>query len=107
MTDEIKERVTELATINFSITKCPAKIYERFTSFCKKETHDNYSFGINLLLNAWEQNIKEVVLYEQYMLLQERVRVLEEKLASAGVKEKKTLPKTLGSANRTTEEVPQ
>ena len=92
-----KERVKGLTTINFSVTKCPLKVYERFVAFCKKETSDNYSFGLKLLLDGMEGNIKEATLFEQYIELKARIDDLEktfQELQGKGVKAK---PKTFGN----------
>lgn len=105
--DSTKERIEKMQTMNFSITKCPLAVYEEFTDFCKAETNDNYSFGIKLLLNANKANIKELMLYEQYMLLAERVKALEETIAALTTNKQenetpteepvKKTPKTMGS----------
>jgi len=68
------------ATINFSITKCPIAIHEAFVNYCKKETNDNYSFGLKLLLDGMKGNVKEVTLYEQYLELKKKVEVMEKKI---------------------------
>jgi hypothetical protein len=105
----MKERVEEIpTTINFSITKCPEKVFKRFIEFCKQETNDNYSFGLKLLLDAREGNIKEALLYEQYIELKARLGDVEVKLEKFLVEiqgtPKKKLPKTMGSANKKKEE---
>jgi len=74
----MKEEKEELpTTINFSITKCPIETYKKFVDFCKKETNDNYSFGLKLLLEGMEGNVKEALVYQQYMELKQRVEKLE------------------------------
>ena len=96
--EEIKKRVEEITTINFSITKCPHKVYKKFVEFCKTETNDNYSFGIKLLIDGMEANIKEAALYENYMILKERMDVLEEQINKPKEEEKKVKKlKTMGS----------
>jgi hypothetical protein len=90
-----KEKIEELTTINFTISKCPMKIFKRFMEFCKNETNNNYSFGLKLLLDGIDSNIKEVVLYEQYMELKQRVSEIENK-----EQKQKAVPKTMGSANK-------
>ena len=92
-----KERIEDITTINFSITKCPMKIFKSFREFCKAETNDNYSFGLKILLDSREANIKEVVLYELYTKLRDEVEQLKaEKI------ERKEEPKikTLGSGGK-------
>jgi len=102
--DSTRERFMKLATINFNITKCPEAIYKEFIAFCAKESNDNYSFGLKLLLAAFKQNIKETILYEQLMLQEERIRILEEKLGlTPPPKPESTLPKTMGSGKKTDE----
>lgn len=92
-----KEKVEELTTINFSITKCPMKVFKKFSEFCKSETNDNYSFGLKVLIDGVEGNVKEALLYEQYMELNARVTDLENK--DNPEPEPKKVPKTLGSKN--------
>jgi len=95
-----KEQVNQLTTINFSITKCPHKVFEEFVGFCAAETNDNYSMGIKLLLDARRTNIKEVILYEQYMELKNELADLKKKLFEEEQKEttkKRQKPKTFGS----------
>lgn len=75
--EAIRERVQDMVSRNFSITKCPEKVYEKFVTFCKEETNNNYSMGLKVLLDAKEANIKEVVLFEQYIELKKRVESLE------------------------------
>jgi|TARA_Y100000034_G_scaffold135310_1_gene206681 hypothetical protein len=91
---ELKERLDDITTINFSITKCPLKVFKAFSSFCKKETNDNYAFGLKLLLDSREANVKEVVLYEQYLKLKDEVADIR-KLVDAPTERKR--PKTMGS----------
>lgn len=95
---EMKERVEDITTINFSITKCPLKIFKGFSDFCKKETSDNYAFGLKVLLESREANIKEVVLYEQYAELREEIQELREQVNE--LKGKKKMPRTMGSGGR-------
>ena len=90
-----KERIDGLTTINFSITKCPIKVYKQFIEFCKKETNDNYSFGLKLCLEGMDANIKESLLFEQYIELRARLDELEQRLMETPEKKEKT-PKTMG-----------
>lgn len=99
--EDKKKKVEELTTINFSITKCPMKVFKRFSEFCKNETNDNYSFGLKLLVDGMEGNLKEALLYEQFMELKVRIDELEELLANKPETEPKRLkPKTMGSKNK-------
>ena len=75
----IKDRVNDITTINFSVTKCPLKVYREFVAFCKEETSDNYSFGLKLLLDGMKGNIREATLFQQYLEMKERLDKLEEK----------------------------
>ena len=79
MTEKITKRVEKITTINFSITKCPHKVYQKFVEYCKNETNDNYSMGLKMLVDAIEANIKEALLFEQYMELKARMDELENK----------------------------
>lgn len=98
----IRERVQEIATINFSITKCPHAVYQDFTDFCKAETNDNYSMGLKLLLEAKRTNIKEIVLFEQYMVLKNEFEELKQKFAEIQQKpEIKAKLKTFGGKKDT------
>ena len=105
--EQIKKDVEDLATINFSITKCPLKTFKAFTDFCKKETSDNYSFGLKILLETREANIKEVVLYEQYTELRDEVEKLKAALAELKGETPRVLPKTMGSGGKKNEQVKQ
>ena len=98
--DEIKKRVEGIATINFSISKCPVKVYEDFVQFCKEETGDNYAFGLKMACEALKGNAKDAVLFQQYLELKERVDVLEEKLNEGKVESKAKGPKTFGSGQK-------
>jgi len=91
---EAKERVEDLTTINFSITKCPLKVFKLFSEFCKSETNDNYAFGLKMLIDSRDVNVKEVVLYEQYCELRDRVVALESEKSED---KKGPKVKTLGS----------
>jgi len=75
-----KERVKDITTINFSITKCPTRVYEEFVAFCKRETNDNYSMGLKLMTESVKSNIKEVVLFEQYMELKQELSELKDEV---------------------------
>ena len=99
--EPIKDKVDKLITYNFSVTKCPAKVYDDFTDFCKSETNDNYSMGLKILLESRKANIKEVALFEQYMVLkdmvirlEDRVNELNEQVIAAKIIKK--APKTFG-----------
>lgn len=74
------------------------EIFKRFSEYCKAETNDNYAFGLKLLLDCRDANIKEVVLYEQYMELKGELAELKASL-SKPVEEKKKGPKTMGSGD--------
>jgi len=99
--EKIQERVADLTTINFSITKCPEKVFQRFSDFCKSETNNNYSFGLKQLLDGMDGNIKEAVIFQQYIELKAEVEDLRIELAE--VKELKSPTakknKTFGTAN--------
>ena len=95
---EKKEKIENLTTINFSITKCPVRVFKRFSQFCKDETNDNYSFGLKMLLDAMDGNVKEALLFEQYIELKARVEGLE---AKKGEETPRSKPKTLGSKHKT------
>jgi len=99
MTEKIHDKVKDLTTINFSITKCPHKVYEEFVSFCKEETNNNYSMGMKMLLDAMKVNIKEITLFERYMELKERIEKLEEG-KSAPEKEPEEKAKTFGKKKK-------
>jgi len=90
---EVKERLDDITTINFSITKCPLNVFKAFSSFCKRETNDNYAFGLKLLLDSREANVKEVVLYEQYLELKDEIENIKKQLGN----EERKKPKTMGS----------
>ena len=93
----VKERVQDMTTMDFNIGKCPVAVYRGFTDFCKKETNNNYSLGLKMLLEAKKANIKEVILYEQFMLLREEVNEVKNELdALKGVDLKKKSPKSFG-----------
>lgn len=100
MSEENKaDKLKNMMTRNFSITKCPDKVYQAFVEFCQGETNDNYSMGLKLLLDMKNANIKEVVLYEQYMELKADFADLKAEIAELkGKKEEtKTGVKTFGS----------
>lgn len=92
----VKEKVEELATYNFSISKCPAKVYEEFIRFCKKETNDNYAFGIKLLLDGFKTNVKEVTLFQQYMELKDEVAKIKQEIEALKGSDKPKKIKTMG-----------
>jgi hypothetical protein len=98
--NETKDRIDDITTINFSITKCPMKIFKSFREFCKSETNDNYSFGLKILLDSRETNIKEVVLYELYTNLRDEFEQFKQEMSER--KEKPKL-KTLGSGGKKNE----
>jgi len=94
---ETKDRIDDITTINFSITKCPLKVFKAFSTFCKQETNDNYAFGLKVLLDSREANVKELVLYEQYLKLREEFEALKELVNKTEVTKK---PKTMGSGGQ-------
>lgn len=93
----IKEKVLDLVTVNFNIKSCPEKIHQEFSEFCKVEANDNYPMGLKLLLDAKNSNIKEALLFEQYMELKVRVEELEKQLQQQPDEPKKAKPKTFGN----------
>ena len=104
---EINNKLSKITSINFSITKCPHKVYERFINFAKSETSDNYSMALKMLLDGLDANIKEVHLYEQYMGLKlevEELKELVENLRGTETKEESTKPKTFGEKKKEKEE---
>lgn len=96
--EEIKERVVDLTTINFSITKCPEKVFKEFSEFCRRETGNNYSFGLKQLLEGMKGNIKEALIFEQYIELKAEVGELKKQVAEFSGTPKKQ--KTFGSKNK-------
>ena len=96
--DNIKTKVRDLATVNFSITKCPVKVYEAFIDFCKSETNDIYSMGIRDLMEARKTNVKEVVLYQQYLEIKEEVVELKEEISELREQIKGPKKRTFGSS---------
>lgn len=97
---EMKDKVDNLTTINFSVTKCPLKVYRKFVEFCKEESNDNYSMGLKLLLDGIEGNVKEATLFQEYMEVKERLVKVEaelNQLKKPVEEEKKPKLKTMGS----------
>jgi hypothetical protein len=97
---ETKDRIDDITTINFSITKCPLKVFKAFSNFCKQETNDNYAFGLKVLLDSREANVKELVLYEQYLKLREEFEALKELVNKTGEPKVIDKPKTFGSGGK-------
>ena len=86
--DKKKDIIQSMVTRNFSITKCPEIVFNKFVNFCKAETNDNYSMGLKLLLEAKEVNVKEVVLFEHYMEIKEELAELNHKVSQLETKKK-------------------
>jgi len=78
--DKKEEEASAVTTINFSITKCPIVIHKRFVDYCKKESNDNYSFGLKLLLDGMDGNVKEATLFQQYIELKGEMKELKEEM---------------------------
>lgn len=98
--NNVKENVEKLITYNFSVTKCPIKIYKKFVEFCKQECSDNYAFGLKLLLDGVEGNVKEALLFQQYIELKERIEALEQDMLKMSGAVNQTGPKTMGSGGQ-------
>jgi len=103
-TQQEKFRDIQKTTINFSITKCPAKIHQKFCEFCQQETNDNYAMGIKILLECMEVEAKDQVMFQQYMEVREKVGILNErieKLEMQGVEQSQNKgPKPFGSGGK-------
>ena len=91
----IRENVREKGSIHFSIVKCPLKIYEKFTSFCEDETSGNYSLGLKILLDSYEESVKEDFVFENLREVRAELAEIREKL-----EKKRELPKTFGSGGK-------
>jgi len=100
--EKIKDRIEKITTRNFSITKCPERVYKRFVEFCQKETNDNYSMGLKLLIDGMDGNVKEKVLFQQYMEIKEELSNFAGKLQAFENKgeEIKSDVKTFGSKDK-------
>ena len=96
--DTKREKVISMTTRNFSITKCPERVYEDFVGFCREETNENYSMGLKLLMDARKVNIKEALLFEQYMEVKAELRELRESMVPAPEEKEpvKKVPTTFG-----------
>ena len=73
----IQERVKDRTTRNFWVTNCPEEIWEEFNDYAKKETNNNYSIAIKLLLGIAKTNAKESVMYERYIKIEKRIQDME------------------------------
>jgi len=96
----IKERVESITLRKFWISDCPEEVYQRFVDFCKKETNNGYAMGIKLLLDAWEKNAIELMLYEKIIALED----WRDMHIAQHQNKKKNKIKTLGKRNEKGEE---
>jgi len=88
----IKDKVEDMTTRNFTISGCPEKVFQRFSSYAKEHAADGYWMAVKQLLDIVDTNAKEVMLYERLMELTDRVNALETK----GTEVPKRKPKTFG-----------
>jgi uncharacterized protein YoxC len=94
----IKNRVEDATTINFSITKCPYKVYKEFVDFCKEETEDKYAMGLKLLIDAKNKTATVEGLFKAILSLQEQIDEINQRDGEAMVSSDVTKPvvKTFG-----------
>lgn len=76
-TTTTRDKVMKMATINFSITKCPQKVYEEFVMFCQSETNDNYSMGLKMLIELYKTNAKENHIFNKLEELESEIEQLK------------------------------
>lgn len=88
--DDVRKRIEQITTRNFTISACPEVVFRRFSDYAKAHTSDAYWMAIKELLDIAEANAKELVLYEKVNQLQMRIDQLGEST------EKKSSGKTFG-----------
>lgn len=84
MTDKIAENLREAdfeGHIGFSIkaenNDVNQVVHDGFKEFCKYETQDNYTLGLKLLLETWEQFYKLTSIIDAVKELEVRLEALE------------------------------
>lgn len=75
--EDIQKRVDNITTRNFWVTNCPEKVWKEFNDYAKKETNNNYSVALKLLLGISKTDAKSSVLYERFIDLDRRVNLIE------------------------------
>ena len=112
----MKERVENICVRTFTIASCPEKVYQRFVKFCKenarnvrfyqdKQTNQMkqkeeiiYHVGLRLLLDAFEADAKNVMLFEKIKQLETKITLLEQQInKSQNKKEIKTFGNSGGA----------
>lgn len=86
MDDKLARNLAELGvegSIGFSIkaknNEVNIAIHEAFKEFCKYETDNNYTLGIKLLLDNWEQSNKLLYIIERIAQLEQEISQLKQK----------------------------
>ena len=85
---DMTERIENMTTRNFSITRCPEKVWKDFVKFCEEETGDSYSMGIKVLLDLYKTNAKELMLYKRIIDIEDKVDALTKVPGDAKLKTK-------------------
>ena len=72
-----EDKDEEMSLRKFWISDTPEEVYQRFTKFCSKETNNGYAMGIKLLMDAWDKNAIELMLFERICKVEDRLDKLE------------------------------
>lgn len=92
--DDIRDRVEDMTTTTFSIAGVPIKVFKRFIAFCEENAKMTkifkdktgqkqikeelcYSIALAHLLDGWESDAKNQMLFEKIKRVEERLSKLE------------------------------
>jgi len=92
----VRDRVLDVSTRNFWISRCPERTFQRFIALAEIETKKDYSMMLKILLDAYENDAKALMLFEKIELLNVRVAELESAFVNTAVVKKSNIPKTFG-----------
>ncbi|MEK6883030.1 MAG: hypothetical protein AABY22_25625 [Nanoarchaeota archaeon] len=76
---DMKQRIKEMTTRNFTVTNCPETVFERFSHYARREAGDYYAMAIKQLLDTADANVKELVLFQEVQELKDRLHIVENK----------------------------
>lgn len=105
--EDKKEKVQNISVRTFTIASCPEKVYQRFLKFCKEnaknvryfQDDDNklhkkeeviYHIGLRMLIDSFEADAKNMMLYEKIKSVESRINLLEDSLKTKQPSKKKT-----------------
>lgn len=97
--NNLKQKVEEISSVDFSVVNCPLKVWQDFKEYCRLNTQKSYAMGLKDLLNVVRDNSRDAMFFERIDGLQAEIDELRVLVDGKEVASKPKIPTFGGKKN--------